>query len=257
MAIELTPEPLKKSAYNTRLTEALAALRTVQDQIIHHGLRVILVLEGMDAAGKGGTIRRLSQPFDPRVLKVWPIAAPKPEYRGRHYLKRFWDRLPGPGTLAVFDRSWYGRVLVERVEGFAAEAEWQRAYEELVDFETLLARDGVLIFKVFLKVGLEEQKARLVKRLTDPAKHWKITAEDFRNREKWPAYEPAITEMLAKTDHERAPWLVVSSDQKKAARIAVMEGFLDHIARHAPPPAPTMLSDEVRSYAAEHLDMVL
>ena len=165
------------------------------------GHKAVVVFEGYDAAGKGGAIRRMSEVMDPRGFKVWPIAAPSEDDLKHHYLARFWEKLPGSGQIAVFDRSWYGRVLVERVEGFASEPEWMRAYEEINAFEKMLADSGTHLAKQFLVVDPEEQLERFAKRLKDPMKRWKLSADDFRNRDKWDAYRRATEEMLEKNRH--------------------------------------------------------
>lgn len=194
-------------------------LKRIQQAYLHTGARALVVFEGWDAAGKGGTIRRMASAMDPRGFKVWPIGAPSPFEQRHHYLHRFWARLPGDGEIVVFDRSWYGRVLVERVEGYATEAEWRRAYGEIVAFERMLHEDGVRIVKLFLHISPKEQKKRFVERLRDPLKRWKLSYEDLRNREKWPHYEAAVEEMIRRTSTARAPWAALSSEQKKSGRI--------------------------------------
>ncbi|MGB0843897.1 MAG: polyphosphate kinase 2 family protein [Alphaproteobacteria bacterium] len=254
--IHLQPNDISRDAYKKSLASLQQQLQTLQSQVLRNKARVILVFEGMDAAGKGGVIRRISSAIDPRALQVWPIAAPKPEYKGTHYLKRFWDRLPAPGEIAIFDRSWYGRLLVERVENFASPEEWQRAYREINEFEKLLIDDGVIIKKFFLKTTLEEQKKRLVARLTDAQKHWKITLDDFRNRDKWPQYEPAINQMLLETSPEHAPWVLVETDHKKAARIEVLSNVCS-ISSSLPDLPKDTLGDELRQLAKSEFNLDL
>ena len=211
-----------KAAYQKELEKLQEAILHVQQAYWHSKRRAIIVFEGWDAAGKGGAIRRLTENLDPRGAHVWPIAAPTAAAQGRHYLWRFWQRLPEPGTFAIFDRSWYGRVLVERVEGFAKPHEWRRAYDEINEFERLLADDGVRIVKLFLHLSNDEQLQRFKERLNNPYKRWKLTAEDLRNRDRRGEYEEAIDEMFARTSTGRAPWVAVPADAKWHARVAVL-----------------------------------
>ncbi|MEA4838579.1 MAG: polyphosphate kinase [Rhodospirillaceae bacterium] len=211
-----------RNDYETELAELQVRILRIQQTYFHEKRRGIIVFEGWDAAGKGGVIRRLTERLDPRGCKVWPIAAPKPEEQGRHYLYRFWTRLPEPGTLAVFDRSWYGRVLVERVESLASRKEWERAYREINEFEAMLTNDGVRIVKIFLHITPEEQLGRFAERLSNPYKRWKLTEEDIRNREKWPQYQDAIEEMFERTSTTKAPWYAVAANQKWHARVETL-----------------------------------
>jgi len=184
---------------------------------------VVIVYEGWDAAGKGGNIRRLTQQLDPRGYEVVPVAAPSQEELARHYLWRFWKYMPKDGHFGIFDRSWYGRVMVERVEGFCSGDEWRRAYGEINDMEFHMGNHGAIIFKFWLHIDKDEQLRRFQSRETDPQKQYKITEEDWRNREKWDAYELAVDEMLAKTNTSYAPWTVVESNNKKYARIKTLK----------------------------------
>ena len=213
----------------------------------------MLVFEGWDAAGKGGTIRRLSSVLDPRGFKVWPIAAPRSYYLERHYLARFWDKLPPRGGIACFDRSWYGRVLVERVEGYAPKPRWKAAFKEINDFEQLLLDDGIRVVKLFLHITPEEQLRRFAERLENPLKRWKLSYEDFRNREKWDAYLDAAEEMFARTDAP-VPWTILPANDKKHARIAAIEAIVKRLAKgvNLDPPA---LTEEVIAAAKQHLDL--
>ncbi|HTU11020.1 MAG TPA: polyphosphate kinase [Allosphingosinicella sp.] len=208
----------------------------------------IIVCEGWDAAGKGGAIQRLVAECDPRSFKVWPIAAPTPEEKARHYLWRFWTRLPAAGEVAIFDRSWYGRVLVERVEGFAKEAEWKRAFDEINEFESQLAADGVLIVKLFFHVTQEEQDDRFRARLDHPWKRWKVTGEDIRNRDKRKDYLKALKDMFAHTDTHWAPWAAIDANDKKAARIAALTRVANALAGALPksPPKPGPEQEEMK-----------
>jgi polyphosphate kinase 2 (PPK2 family) len=190
------------------------------------GPPVCLVFEGWDASGKGGAIKRLTATLDPRHVRYASYAAPTPDEKRKHYLHRFAWALPGWGGMAIIDRSWYGRVLVERVEGFATEEEWKRAYDEINGFERTLTLEGMIIGKFWLEVSEAEQLGRFKKRENDPLKTYKLTDEDWRNRKKRPQYEEAVDEMLDRTDTERAPWIVVEGDNKKFARVKVMEETL-------------------------------
>jgi polyphosphate kinase 2 (PPK2 family) len=229
------------------LQERLA--RILVSHIVHRR-RSIVVFEGWDAAGKGGAIQRLTAEWDPRAFRVWPIAAPSEEEKARHFLWRFWTRLPGAGQIAVFDRSWYGRVLVERVEGFASEAEWRRGYDEINDFEAQQTADGTAIVKLFFHVTQEVQDERLKARLEHPWKRWKVSAEDFRNRARRADYVVATEEMLTRTDSREAPWRVLDGNNKKAARIAALTAIADALGRAVPsepPPARPEIETLARS----------
>ncbi|WP_433256215.1 polyphosphate kinase 2 family protein [Streptosporangium sp. CA-135522] len=181
------------------------------------------VFEGWDASGKGGAIKRLVRPLDPRHVRVAQFAAPTYDEKRHHFLWRFWPVLPGWGGMAVLDRSWYGRVLVERVEGFATEEQWSRAYGEIVEFERTLVAEGMIMVKFWMHVSEEEQLRRFQDRAADPLRAWKLTDEDWRNREKRPQYEAAVEDMLSRTDHPKAPWHVVAGDDKRLARVTVVE----------------------------------
>jgi polyphosphate kinase 2 (PPK2 family) len=184
---------------------------------------LVVVFEGVDAAGKGGAIRRLTRPLDARQYETIPIAAPNDEERAHPYLWRFWRHVPGRGRIAIFDRSWYGRVLVERVEGFCSESDWMRAYGEINDFEAELVEHRSIVVKLWLQVTREEQLARFQQRESTGFKRYKITPEDWRNREKWDAYESAVDDMVARTSTELAPWVLVPANDKLYARVQVVE----------------------------------
>jgi polyphosphate kinase 2 (PPK2 family) len=192
---------------------------------------IAVVFEGWDAAGKGGAIKRLTERIDPRGYVVHPIAAPAGDDKERHYLYRFWRRLPEAGQMALFDRSWYGRVLVERVEGFAKEADWMRAYSEINEFEQQLADFGMLIFKFWLHISPDEQLRRFQQREQTPYKAWKLTPDDWRNREKWQAYERAVDDMVLKTSTPYAPWTIVEANDKYYARIKVLNTVVDKMSQ--------------------------
>ena len=187
------------------------------------GPPVCVLLEGFDAAGKGGAIKRLVAPLDPRHVRVAQFSAPSAAEKRHHFMWRFWPALPGWGGMAVLDRSWYGRVLVERVEGLATRDEWERAYSDIVDTERSLATDGMILVKLWMHISHAEQLERFQRREGDPLKQWKLTPEDWRNREQRPAYEEAVEEMLQRTDHEAAPWHLVEGDSKRWARVKVLE----------------------------------
>ena len=194
------------SDYERRLRDLQVTLQRVQQAYLGTPQRAVIVLEGWDTAGKGGVVRRLGWALDPHSFKVHTIAAPGEREKSLHYLQRFWERLPHHGQIVAFDRSWYGRVLVERVEGFATAAEWGRAYEEINKFERMMLADGVRLVKLFLHITADEQMRRFRNRLTNPLKRWKLSYEDFRNRGHWKDYETAIEDMIAKISAGRAPF---------------------------------------------------
>lgn len=222
---------LSGEEYQERLADAQLRLLYLQRQIHQQKRRAILLFEGWDAAGKGGAIRRITERLDPRGFNVHPIGAPDAHELTRSYLYRFWTRLPESGQIAIFDRSWYGRVLVERVEELASKKEWKRAYEEINGFERLLVNEGVPIVKFFLHISHDEQRKRFEDRQKDPFKHWKITEEDWRNRNRWDEYEAATEDMLEKTDTKEAPWHVIAAEQKRFARVQVAEVALKELSK--------------------------
>jgi polyphosphate kinase 2 (PPK2 family) len=187
------------------------------------GPPLCVVFEGWDASGKGGAIKRLVSPLDPRHVRVAQFAAPTYDEKRHHFLWRFWPVLPGWGGMAVLDRSWYGRVLVERVEQFATEDQWTRAFVEIVEFERTLMAEGMILVKFWMHVSEAEQLRRFQSRAADPLRSWKLTDEDWRNREKRPGYETAVGDMLERTDHPKAPWHVVAGDDQRLARVTVVE----------------------------------
>ncbi|MET8153554.1 polyphosphate kinase 2 family protein [Actinoplanes sp. NPDC049668] len=187
------------------------------------GPPLCVLFEGWDASGKGGAIKRLVAPLDPRHVRVSQFAAPTYDEKRHHFLQRFWPVLPGWGGMTVLDRSWYGRVLVERVEGFATKEQWTRAYDEIVEFERTLAAEGMILIKFWMHVSPEEQLRRFQARATDPLRSWKLTDEDWRNRERREDYAAAIEDMLIRTDKKRARWTIVAGDSKPYARVAVVE----------------------------------
>jgi polyphosphate kinase 2 (PPK2 family) len=192
---------------------------------------VCVLFEGWDASGKGGAIRRLVLPMDPRHVRVATFAAPTYDEKRHHFLWRFWSSLPGWGGMAVLDRSWYGRVLVERVEGFATVEQWTRGYDEIVGYERSLVMEGMILLKFWMHISEDEQLRRFKRRETEPLKTWKLTAEDWRNREKRTAYEQAIEDMLERTDHPLARWHLIEADSKRYARVRVVETAIAEIER--------------------------
>jgi polyphosphate kinase 2 (PPK2 family) len=226
--VDLSASLSKKKAAE-RLEAALLRMLRLRlllgGQVGEHriGPPLCVVFEGWDASGKGGAIKRLVQPLDPRHVRVAQFAAPTYDEKRHHFLWRFWPALPGWGGMAVFDRSWYGRVLVERVEGFASKDQWSRAYDEIVEFERTLVAEGMIMVKFWMHVSEDEQLRRFEARKTDPLRSWKLTDEDWRNREKRPDYEKAVEEMLKRTDHPEAPWHVIAGDDKRYARVKVVE----------------------------------
>jgi polyphosphate kinase 2 (PPK2 family) len=187
------------------------------------GPPVLVLFEGWDASGKGGAIKRLVAPIDPRHVRVSQFAAPTSDEKRHHFLLRFWEKLPGWGGMAIFDRSWYGRVLVERVEALATREQWLRAYDEINNFERSLTDEGMILVKLWMQISPEEQLKRFERREADPLKSWKLTDEDWRNRDKREAYEEAIEDMLARNDQPNAPWSLIAADSKRFARVAVIE----------------------------------
>ncbi|MFC0473396.1 polyphosphate kinase 2 family protein [Halalkalibacter kiskunsagensis] len=215
-----------KKQYNKTLKKKQLKLLRLQRALYERKVPVILIFEGWDAAGKGGAIKRVTDRLDPRGYNVHPIAAPDDHELRYHYLRRFWKLLPKKGEIGIFDRSWYGRVLVERVEGFATQEEWTRGYDEINHTEHMLVANGHIIMKFFIDISKEEQLLRFEERRADPFKRWKLTDEDWRNRQKWDQYEEAIEEMIDKTDTEFANWHVIDGHDKKTARITVIETLI-------------------------------
>lgn len=218
---------LSKSKYQKRLARYQARLAELHRRAKNNDVSTVVVFEGWDAAGKGGAIRRLTYAMDPRQYRVIRIAAPTDEELAHHYLWRFWRQIPRAGHTTIYDRSWYGRVLVERVEGFATAERWSQAYDEINDFEQALVEHGTLVVKFWLHISMEEQLQRFKHREETPHKKHKITAEDYRNREKWQEYELAANEMLVRTDTSWAPWQAVAANDKRFARVEVLEHLCD------------------------------
>jgi AMP-polyphosphate phosphotransferase len=241
---------LSKSDYKERLDaaqERLTALRLALGGILpgyegRLGPALAVLFEGWDASGKGGALKRLVEPLDPRHVRVAQYSAPTDTEKRHHFLWRFWPALPGLGGMTVFDRSWYGRVLVERVEEFATKEEWERAYPTIVGFERTFCDEGGILVKFWMHVSPEEQLHRFEKRQNNPLKSWKITDDDWRNREKRPLYETAVEDMLVRTDHTQAPWHLIEGDDKRFARVKVIETVnaeIERVMRERGFPAPT------------------
>ncbi len=222
----------------------LAALqiRLAKIQVAHiiHKRRSVIMLEGWDAAGKGGIIKRMTAEWDPRYYQVHPIFAPSQEERDHHFLWRFWTRLPASGNIALFDRSWYGRVLVERVEGFASRKEWKRGFDEINAFEKQQADTGTNIVKLFVHITQEEQDRQLAQRLDTPWKRWKTGPDDYRNRGKRADYLDAMHEMFKKTDTKYAPWTVIDNRHRKSGRIAALTHVADMLEKRVPMDMPEL-----------------
>lgn len=222
---------LEQDEYKKQLKKYQLELLNSQLILREQKRSVIIVMEGPDAAGKGGAIKRLVERLDPRLVRVYSIVKPTPEEHEHHYLWRFWTKLPPYGQTAIFDRSWYGRVLVERVEKFCTEAEWKRAYREINEFEKLLVDDGAIIIKFYLQITKQEQLFRFKRREADPYKHWKINEEDWRNRRHWDQHNEAAEDMFEKTSHPHAPWVVIPANYKWYARVKVTKTVAEHVAR--------------------------
>ncbi|MEO0453491.1 MAG: UDP-galactose-lipid carrier transferase [Verrucomicrobiota bacterium] len=227
--LDLSRQIKEKDKYKEKLQKYQLKLIHQQRLLMESKRSLILVFEGPDAAGKGGVIRRAVEKLDPRNIRVYSIIKPTPIEYGHHYLWRFWTKLPAKGEIAIFDRSWYGRLLVERVEGFAAQEEWQRAYQEINDFERTLSDGGAIIIKFYLQITKEEQLIRFRRRESDPYKHWKINEEDWRNREKWDQHNAAAEEMFEKTDTDYAPWNLIEGNFKWYARVKVVKTIVERL----------------------------
>lgn len=230
--IDLT-KSMTRQEYERKLVRYQLQLRELAYQLYVQKRTLVVVYEGWDAAGKGGNIKRVTEKLDPRGYEVLPIAAPKGEDATHHYLWRFWRRLKPPEEkqILIFDRSWYGRVMVERVEGFCREEEWKRAYREINEFERQLVDFGIILVKFWMHISKEEQLARFEERQRLPYKSWKLTDEDWRNRDKWDAYEVAVNDMLLKTSTVTAPWTIVEGNNKWYARIKTLRTLVEVLSR--------------------------
>jgi len=217
--------------YSDRLEEAQIRIHQLQSKLYLRKIPVSIVYEGWDAAGKGGSIKRLVKAMDPRGYKVIPVSKPTKEELDHHYLWRFWKNLPADGEMAIFDRSWYGRVMVERIEGFCTEKEWRQAYQEIREFELELSEHGMVLIKFWIHISKDEQLARFEARAQNPHKRWKLTEEDWRNRDKWDDYLCAVNDMIMETSKEHAPWTIISGNHKKYARIQAIETVIESLER--------------------------
>ena len=227
--VELEGKVIEEEEYRKELKELQKRLRELHNRVYRKRVPVIITYEGWDAAGKGGNIKRITGALDPRGFEVHPIASPEPHEKARHYLWRFWTRLPKDGHIAIFDRTWYGRVMVERLEGFCSENDWKRAYNEMNEFEKELHDWGAVIIKFWVQIDKDTQLERFTDRQNNPEKQWKITDEDWRNREKWDLYEDAVNEMLKKTSTTFAPWHILESVDKKYARIKALKIVIEEL----------------------------
>ena len=257
---EITEHPKMDFAdYERRLTSLQGALQLIQQAYLGTSERAVLVLEGWDTAGKGGIVRRLGWALDPRSFKVHPIAAPDEHERAQHYLQRFWRRLPEKGQIVAFDRSWYGRVLVERVEGFATDKEWRRAYREINEFERMLVDSGIRLVKLFLHITPDEQVRRFRDRLINPVKRWKLSYEDFRNRARWSDYEMAIEDMMEETATKHAPWHLIPANNKPYGRVAAFGILADRLGKDVSleprPIDPDLLKEAKRALSLSASDI--
>ncbi len=228
-AITLADKELTDEEYKARLKVLQKELKKLHNKLYQKRIPLVIAYEGWDAAGKGGNIKRIASALDCRGYEVFPIASPTKEEKNRHFLWRFYNRLPKTGHVAIFDRTWYGRVMVERLEGYCSENDWQRAYNEINEFEKDLYDWGAIVIKFWVQVDKDTQLERFTLRQNTPEKQWKITDEDWRNREKWDLYEGAIDEMIAKTSTSFAPWYVLESNDKKYARIKALEIVIEEI----------------------------
>ncbi|MEI6351210.1 MAG: UDP-galactose-lipid carrier transferase [Verrucomicrobiota bacterium] len=215
--------------YKQKLKEQELRLLNLQRYLSESKTSVVVVFEGPDAAGKGGAIKRLVERLDPRLIRVYSIVKPTAEEYQHHYMWRFWNKLPAYGQMAIFDRSWYGRVLVERVEGFATNEEWKRAYREINEFERTLADDRTILLKFYLHITKDEQLNRFNRRQADPYKHWKITDEDWRNRRNWNEHNAAAEEMFERTSTPHAPWHIIPANYKWFARLKVVKTVAERL----------------------------
>ncbi|VEI05897.1 polyphosphate kinase 2 family protein [Kurthia zopfii] len=226
--LQLDKHLKNNKAYKKELKKLQLEMLNIQQFLFQNNIGIIIAFEGMDAAGKGGAIKRLTERLDPRGFVVHPIAAPKEHELRHNHLQRFWRKLPMRGSIGIFDRTWYGRVLVERIEGFATKDEWTRAYDEINQFEKVLTDDRYILIKFWIHISKDEQLARFKARETDPYKYWKLTDEDWRNRDKWDLYVKAADDLFKFTDKKNAPWILIEGNDKKYARIRVLKETIEH-----------------------------
>jgi polyphosphate kinase 2 (PPK2 family) len=223
---------LKDEDAEKQISRLQLKLLRIQQGIFHHGQRAIILFEGFDAAGKGGAIRRLTETLDPRGVRAFPIGPPTAEEQGRHYLYRFWKALPRPGMISVFDRTWYGRVLVERVDKLIPEERWRDAYREINETEKMLQDDGVDIVKIFLGISPQEQLHRFEQRLEDPYKQWKLSEDDLHARKKWHEYVEATDDMFKHTHSKHSPWHLIAANNKNYARVEALTAVCEALEKH-------------------------
>jgi polyphosphate kinase 2 (PPK2 family) len=222
--LDKAPKEMKdKEALEEAAEKLQLNMLRIQQGIFHKKERVVIMLEGFDAAGKGGAIRALTEKLDPRSVKVIPIGVPTEEERGKHWLYRFWTNLPAPGNIVVFDRSWYGRVLIEKVDKLTEKERLKKAYAEINEFEAQLQNDGIIVIKFFLAITKDEQLSRFMDRLDDPYKQWKISMADIDARKKWNSYVEAVDEIFKKTNPKSSPWHVIPANSKKFTRLEVLK----------------------------------
>lgn len=226
--VDLTKSYTEKE-YHKKKKKLQKKIRKLHGELYRRQIPVIIGFEGWDAGGKGGAIKRLTEKMDPRGFTVNTTAAPNDYEKAHHYLWRFWKNVPKKGHVAVYDRTWYGRVMVERIEGFCTKKEWQRAFKEINDMEAQFVQSGAIVLKFWMQIDKEEQRKRFEERQKNPKKQWKITEEDWRNRDKWDAYEEAVNEMLIRTSTPEAPWVIVEGNCKYYARIKVLEAVIEAI----------------------------
>ena len=222
-------QKLTDEEYKEKLDALQDKLSDLHNRLYRKRVPLIIAYEGWDAAGKGGNIKRIAEALDPRGYEVHPISSPEPHEKARHFLWRFWTRLPKDGHVAIFDRTWYGRVMVERIEGFCTENDWKRAYNEINEFEKELDTWGAVLIKFWVHIDKDTQLERFNDRQNTPEKRWKITDEDWRNREKWDVYEEAVNDMIQKTSTRFAPWHILESVDKKYARIRALEIVVEEL----------------------------
>ncbi|KGX87510.1 polyphosphate kinase 2 family protein [Pontibacillus litoralis] len=227
--VDLTLKMESKQSYKETLKQTQIELLQLQRELFERKMGCIIVMEGWDAAGKGGAIKRLTRGLDPRGYQVHPIAAPTTLEKNEHYLMRFWRKIPAYGSVAIFDRSWYGRVLVERVEELTDSENWKRAYQEINQMEEMLTNDRYIIIKLWYHISKEEQLRRFKEREGDPLKQWKLTDEDWRNRSKWMQYEEAVEDMIAKTSTTRSEWNIIPAESKHYARVTTNQIIINTI----------------------------
>ncbi|MCZ8528856.1 polyphosphate kinase 2 family protein [Alteromonas sp. PRIM-21] len=244
----------EKEEYKNQLSACQESLFHVQQSYYHQKRRALIVFEGWDASGKGGAIRRITEKLDPRSVNVFPVSAPTQEEREKHFLYRFWKQIPSPGKLTIFDRSHYGRVLVERVDGLTPATDWQRSYQEINEFEKTLSDNGVRIIKLFMHISADEQRERFEERLHNPFKRWKLTEEDLHNRRMREHYVEAINDMFEKTHTDYAPWHIINGEYKWQARVDVLETLVQALSEGVditPPP----LDEKLIAMASKQLDV--